>query len=124
MAFLPLVLYGFYRIYFEKEQAGFKDTLPLIVGICGIIESHILTIEMSILFIGLFVLIHFKKTLKNIIPLLQALFTVIGTNLFFIIPFIDSYRQKLQVNSHEFSINISDYMKLGVSQIFGFRSMR
>ncbi len=101
MAFLPLVLYGFYRIYFEKENVNFDDTLPLIIGISGIVESHILTIEMSILFIVLFVFLHFKRTIKNLISLLQALFMVIVVNLFFIVPFIDAYRQELNINSRK-----------------------
>ncbi len=118
MAFLPLVLYGFYRIYFEKENVNFDDTLPLIIGISGIVESHILTIEMSILFIVLFVFLHFKRTIKNLISLLQALFMVIVVNLFFIVPFIDAYRQELNINSRKLSSNIVN-SEFGLSQIFG-----
>lgn len=118
MAFLPLVLYGFYRIYFENKKINFKDTLPLIIGMSGIIESHILTVEMSILFIGLFALIHIKRTIKNLMMLLQALFTVIGINLFFIVPFIDAYCQQININSREFSSNIFSSHS-GLSQIFG-----
>lgn len=119
MSFLPLIVYGFYRIYFGKEKVTFKDTLPLVIGVTGIIESHTLTVEMSILFIGLFAIIHFRKTIKNLIPLLQAFFTVIGINLFFIVPFIDTYRQKLNVNSTDLSRNISN-AQIGLAQIFGF----
>ena len=118
MAFLPLVLYGFYKIYFENKKICFKDTLPLIIGITGIIESHVLTVEMSILFIGLFALIHMKRTIKILIPLLQALFTVIGINLFYIVPFIDTYRQELNISSREVSSNILR-SKSGLSQLFG-----
>lgn len=119
MAFLPLVFYGFYRIYFEKEKADFEDTLPLIIGGTGIIQSHVLTVEMSILFITLFIFIHFTKTIKNIIPLLKAMFTVIGINLFFIVPFLDAYRQELNINSNAFSSDVSS-VKMSFSHIFGF----
>lgn len=119
MAFLPLIFYGFYKIYFEKEKIGFKDTIPLIIGGTGIIQSHVLTVEMSILFIGLFLIVHLRRTIRNIIPLLKAMFSVIGINLFFIVPFLDAYRQELNINANGFSSDISS-SKMSFAQIFGF----
>lgn len=107
MAFFPLVLYGLYRLYWEKEKVRFVDCIPLILGISGIIQSHILSIEMLAIFIILYGLIHFKTSLKKIIPIMQSVFSVLLLNLFFIIPFIDTYSMDLMVKESE-SVDIAD----------------
>lgn len=66
MTFLPLVLYGLYRIYEkDSEKLGFADVLPLVFGVTGIVQSHVLSIEMSAEFIALFALIMCRKTFKK-----------------------------------------------------------
>ena len=66
MTFLPLVLYGLYRIY-EKDQETleFADVLPLVFGVTGIVQSHVLSIEISAEFIALFALVMCRKTFKK-----------------------------------------------------------
>ena len=66
MTFLPLVLYGLYRIYEkDSEKLEFADVLPLVFGVTGIVRSHVISIEMSAEFIVLFALIMCKKTFKK-----------------------------------------------------------
>ena len=90
--FIPLVVYGIYRIYFENSEASsIKKVLPLVIGVTGIIQSHVLTTLMVAMTVFVFMIVYLKDTMKNIKPLLLALFLVLGLNAFFLIPFIDSY---------------------------------
>lgn len=63
MTFLPLVIYGIYRIYFTDKNKKLIDHLPLILGVSGIIQSHILTCEMLAPFVFFFGIVHIKKSI-------------------------------------------------------------
>ncbi len=106
MAFFPLVIYGFYRIYISDEENKIKNILPVTLGVSGVIESHILSVEILAVFIILFVFVHIKDTLKKLVVLLEALVSIILLNLFFIVPFMDAYKQELRVNTKVFSENL------------------
>lgn len=93
MAFLPFVVYGLYRIYTEEfERKGYQWCfLPLVIGLTGIIQSHILSVEM-IGFIILFacvLLLPLTLQKKRFLALVKAFFATVGVNLWFIVPFID-----------------------------------
>ena len=49
MTFLPLVIYGLYRIYTEdiKEKSYKTAFMPLFLGMSGIVNCHVLTVEMT-----------------------------------------------------------------------------
>lgn len=106
MAFLPLLIYGLYRMYSIDEKIGLRDMLPMIVAVSGLIETHILTVEMTIPFIISFAIIHYKKTIKRIIPILQSLGIVVLGNIFFLVPFIDQYTNGLKSTANTYSENI------------------
>ncbi|SFN78088.1 hypothetical protein SAMN04487831_103266 [Pseudobutyrivibrio sp. UC1225] len=90
--FIPLVVYGIYRIYFENSEASsIKKVLPLVIGVTGIIQSHVLTTLMIAMAVLVFIIVYLKDTINNIKPLLLALLLVLAINAFFLIPFIDSY---------------------------------
>ncbi len=92
---------------------------PLILGATGIIESHILTTELVMLFTLIFAILSIKKTISVIIPLLSNLLVVLGLNLYFILPFISSYSSmNLNINSPK---ELEDLSKNGLylRQIFG-----
>lgn len=101
MTFLPLVLYGIYRLYVEKQKVYYVDCIPLILGMSGILQSHVLSTEISVLFILLFGLVHFKTSLRRIIPIIYSATSVILLNLFFIVPFLDTYMMDLKVKLSE-----------------------
>lgn len=62
MAFLPLVLYGFARVYMtEEKKITWHDYMPIVIGLTGIIRCHILTCELTALCILLFCLLTIKK---------------------------------------------------------------
>lgn len=89
IVFYPLVFWGLMRVYEGKDKARYK-ALPLIIGISGIINSHVLTGVIVTAFCIGFALINFKKTFnKNVLA--QLVFSVIAVlllNLWFIVPFV------------------------------------
>lgn len=91
--FMPLVLYGLWRIYTlpeDSEEHG-RSWIPLAIGCVGIFLSHILSTEMTALFIILPVVILRKKTFrkKNFLVLLKAAAATVLLSLWFLIPFLD-----------------------------------
>ena len=52
MAFLPLIAYGFYRIFTEDQKKSEEkySFIPLVLGISGVLCSHVLSFEMLLLF--------------------------------------------------------------------------
>ena len=97
MTFLPLIIYSFYHIYFEVKKASFRDGLPLIVAATGLVQTHVLTVEMVIPFIVIFALIHFRQTIANIGMLFAACGVTVLLNLFYLIPFLDVYGEELHI---------------------------
>ncbi len=128
MVFVPLVVYGIYRIYGCYINEGvqgktFKERLkvsmPLIIGATGIIQSHILTTELVAGFVFLFAILNFKRTISVIKELLTALVAIVSINAFFLVPFIDSYRSmRLHINSKMTEASIQPD-GLYLRQIFG-----
>lgn len=95
MIFIPLVIYGMYRIYTEdpeKKEYGLCF-LTLTVGLSGLIQTHILTGEMAAIFILLTCVLFVKRTFQK--ARLGALVKTVGTtillNLWFLVPFADYY---------------------------------
>lgn len=119
MAFFPLIIYGLYRVYFrdsEGKKACF-DTIPLILGISGVLESHVLSTEMIAPFILVFALVFWRKTFEKIVPLVFSVVMVLALNAWFWVPFLDAYRQSLDINSKE----VSEYLQK--AGLFLFQAM-
>ena len=106
MCFLPLVVYGMWRIY-GKEKFTWKDWLPLAIAISAIVQCHILTVEMVIVFICLYALINLNKTLvlRRIFALVKAAAAAFGISAWFVIPFLESmYNMPINVPLVMFSL--------------------
>lgn len=86
MAFLPLAFYGIYKIIYADYSVRFRDTFPLILGVTGIIECHILSTEMAALFISVIFVLHWKAVKRHFAILFKALLCVLGLNAFFSCP--------------------------------------
>lgn len=100
-AFCPLVVYGFWIIYSKDKSDKVKigDCWPLILGASGIIQSHVLSCEMMVLFVAIFCLVCWKKTFsKNIlVALIKNLIVIVLMNIWFLYPFISSMKMHLNV---------------------------
>lgn len=103
MAFFPLIAYGFTRIYMKKEdEIKMMDYLPIVIGLSGVIQSHVLSCELAALFILLICIVNFKKTCsrKRFAALVKAAALTLLVNLGFLLPFLDSMRMDTQVKSN------------------------
>jgi hypothetical protein len=103
MMFFPLIVYGLWYIYTSDDDRRFtlRELLPLIIGLTGVVQTHILSCEMLAEFIVLFVLLHFRKTfkLKRFVGLLKSVVITLLLNLWFVIPFLQSMSMNTVVNS-------------------------
>lgn len=96
MAFLPLGAASLYLLFNDsekKELANIKISLMLAIAMSGIITSHILSAEMSVVIIILLCLININKIIRPRIILLFAMSAIetIVLTMFFIVPFLDYY---------------------------------
>ncbi len=120
MTFFPLVCYGFARIYTtEAKKLTWKDYLPVVIGLSGIIQSHILSCEMVFFLIILTCVIWIRRTFEwtRFVVLVKAALLTVGVNLFFLIPFVQSMQMDLEV-SHA---GVNDIQQHGIyfMQLFG-----
>ena len=92
MCFLPLVFFGFYEIYAgEKDRWGY-----LVLGLTGVISSHVLTTMMVSFLSGVFFILLLPWLWKNhrlrrIISLIKAGLLTALLNLYLLIPLADYY---------------------------------
>lgn len=92
MAFLPFIVLGLWKIYYGEEKRKY-DWIYLVIGISGILETHVLGTMMAMGFILIFALISFRKTFTKevLAALVKAAGVTVLLNLFFILPFLDEY---------------------------------
>lgn len=122
MAFLPLALYGLQRIITSKGSTGVREILPFVIGITGIVESHILTMEMIAIFLGLLFLVNiylysFQSVAQKFLAFVKAGIAILGLNAFFLVPFLEAYQYPLVVTANARSANIQPHAAY-LSQLF------
>lgn len=93
MTFLPLVCYGFYLLL--GEDTGKKEYrnhwVVLMLGMSGILQSHVLSAEIVTGFAALACLLAIKRVLRRatLIQLAKAVGGTVLLNLWFLLPFLD-----------------------------------
>jgi len=121
MAFLPLVILGFYQVYDREDTHKFsvREYLPIIVGLTGLIQSHMLTCEMTGLFIMMLCVILFKKTFmpQRFMALAKAAVLTVLVNIWFLLPFLESMHMHVGITEKG---GVSEIQKFGtyLAQIF------
>ena len=125
MAFVPLCVYGIYRIYTYRTEniPDLKNIirliLPFVIGVSGLIESHVLCTEMVSLFVVLFILLNIRDIQQIWKPMLASVTLIFLFNAFFIVPFVDSYiSMDLVVNTSPVSPDLRGN-GLYLKQLFG-----
>lgn len=98
MTFLPLIILGIWNILTE-EKITLRKYLPLCIGISGVVQSHVITTEMVIIFIALTCMICYKRVfrVKRLWALGKAAALTLLMNLWFVIPLLDS--MSMDINS-------------------------
>lgn len=91
--FLPFIAYGFWRVFTQdiREKDYRRSWVPLTIGFCGLIQSHLLTCEMVGFFTIVLCIVEMKKVFRKETFLVLAK-TVIYSCLisaWFLVPFLD-----------------------------------
>lgn len=95
MIFLPMIAYTMYHLYHQEESSklDYNGILLLVFGMTGVLQTHILTTEMVVLVLAVYVILNYKvtKQIKTIVSLALAVVGTVLLNLWFIIPWLDYY---------------------------------
>lgn len=93
ITFLPVVLYGLWKVYMlpEESEEHKRSWITITLGCTGIFLSHMISTEMTALFVLLTGIILWKKTFrkKTLLVLVKAAVATICLNVWFLIPFLD-----------------------------------
>lgn len=130
IAFLPFIVSAVYYLY--KNEFG-KSLLHFLVGFTALVNSHILTTEMTIFALTLFFLVCAKKTFvpRRLLSLLTSAAAVILVNTGFIIPFMDTIlnndlkalkSELLQTSPGTMGIRIENVFGRGINALYASAS--
>lgn len=113
MCFLPLVLLGLYRIFYTdtKSDEYKKAYLPMAVGFTGIISCHVLSSEITALFVLFMCILNIPRfrSLKVWREMIKAALSAFLMCAWFIVPFLDYYlTQDIHVK-HVFARTIQEF---------------
>ncbi len=104
MMFFPLIIYGFVMIYSKDvSKIEWKECLALVIGLTGLVQSHVLSCELVALFIIAVCIILFRKTFepKRFISLVITALVTALLNLAFLVPFLSSMGMHIRVYEQE-----------------------
>ncbi|MCR4908544.1 MAG: hypothetical protein K5985_06900 [Lachnospiraceae bacterium] len=113
--FFPLLLAGLYNILIGDEEAY----LPLVIGMSGMVESHILSALYGGAICLVFCLAFLPELVKKtrILSLLKAAFATLLLNLAFFVPFFYYRSQNLQLDATIRRFNPKE-LALSLSEVF------
>lgn len=104
LTFFPLIIAGIYLLLKNDLEPKYKINnsaiIYLVIGLSGIIQSHILSIEMVALFVLIIGIIYIKKfiNLRILISSIVTLILTILINLWFIVPFLEFMNEQIEIN--------------------------
>ena len=100
MAFFPLVLAGLYGIY-TRDKPRFVDWLPMSLGMAAMVQSHLLSCELTALLLILFCLLRLRETLHpaRLLAWVKAALLAVGLSAWYLVPFF------LSTSSIPFMVN-------------------
>lgn len=102
VTFMPLVLYGYTRVFTEdpKGEAYKKSWIPLALGYIGLIQTHVLSCEITV-FLTVVMCIAFARKIFHrevIRELCKAAGAAVAVSFWFLVPFLDYFfRENLHV---------------------------
>lgn len=95
LTFYPLILYGYYRVFTENpEDRKYKTVwLPLTIGYAGLMQTHVLTCEITLFLTILLCLICIRKVVqkKVFLELAKGAAGAFALSLWYVVPFADYY---------------------------------
>lgn len=95
LTFYPLILYGYYRVFTEDpEDKKYKTAwLPLTLGYAGLMQTHVLTCEITLFLTIVLCLVCIRKVIrkKTFLELLKGAMGAFALSLWYLVPFLDYY---------------------------------
>ncbi|MDR0964452.1 MAG: hypothetical protein LBM60_07540 [Clostridium sp.] len=95
LIFMPLILLGFYQIFTldSKSSSPRNVWIPLTIGFAGILQTHVLTLEITALLTVVTCLVFVRKIWSKQIfwLLVKGAAGAVTISLWFIVPFLDYY---------------------------------
>lgn len=93
--FLPLILYGLYRVFTEDDKVrGYRTAwIPLALGFAGLMQTHVLTCEITAFVTLAYCLFHVRKVFRphTFWELAKGAGVSVLLSLWFLVPFLDYY---------------------------------
>lgn len=106
MLFFPIILFAIYKIYKESKDVKVRDQFInasiLTLGISGLINTHMLSLEMVGVILIIFCIINFRKTFTKgvLLTYVMAGVEIVIVNLFYIVPFVDYFlNENVNINN-------------------------
>lgn len=106
MLFFPIVFCGFYLIFMEaKKENWWKYAMLTALGLTGLIQSHVLSCEMSIFFILILCILLIRLVIKpyKFLALASGAVLTVLLNLGFLVPFLDYFDESIMILSPEWT---------------------
>lgn len=98
MTWLPLVVWGMYEIYTQKKPA-WQQWMPLAVGMAGLVLCHVISFEITCVFLAFFCLLRARETFRpaRLAALCKAAGACVTFCAWFLVPMLYSMAtQKIQ----------------------------
>lgn len=101
LAFLPIVIWGFYELCIGER----KKWYIFVIGVTGVIQSHIISVLFAIVMCFMIEIVYIMKIIKDkrYKEIIISLVMIILLNLWFILPFIDTYKLGLIIGKDEYN---------------------
>lgn len=102
VTFMPLVIYGFWRVFAgDKYDKAYRNSwVPLTIGYAGLLQTHVLSCEITAFLTIIVCLVFIKKIFcrETFWELCKGAMGALVLSLWFLVPFLDYYlREDLHI---------------------------
>lgn len=102
VTFMPLVIYGFWRVFSEDTNSRAYRTswVPLAIGYAGLIQTHVLSCEITVFLTIIVCLVYIRKIFHKVTfrELCKGAMGALLLSLWFLVPYLDYYlREDLHI---------------------------
>ena len=119
MTFFPLLFTGLYHILIgDRKKWGY-----LVLGMTGLLQTHILSVTLAGIFCVLFGLLYVRQVIaeKRLIEIAKAAVVSVLLNIGFLVPFVDFYKNE---NLWQSALDIGTYQEytMNLSGLLGMQT--
>ncbi len=120
-AFLPLILYGVYLIYYDNHNYNYRSWLYTSLGMTALIHCHLLSAEMVFLSLALLIILSARHFFQkgSVIAMIKAVVVSLGLNIGFLIPMLDYMGDGFYVSSDSWK-KYYDYIQKNGTDLSGY----